>query len=82
MLNLFTAAGEIILAMMLFLLKFTGGLCLIVLVMIVFVILFVFIVGMGYVIVNVGIEVIRDKYNLFDREVNENEERNTDTRNS
>jgi len=67
MIELLSIAGGLILAMLGFLLKFIGSLCMIALVMIVFVILTVFIIGFGWVLGTLGLEFISDKYSIFDK---------------
>jgi predicted membrane metal-binding protein len=63
--------GALILAMLAFLAKFIGSLCLIILAMIVFTILFIVIVGLGWLIVQTAIEIFSDKYSVFKKEQHE-----------
>ena len=81
MIDILTIAGGLILAMLSFLLKFIGSLCMIALVMIVFVILVLFIIGMGWFIGTIALEYISDKHSIFDKEVTKHEERTNDNYN-
>lgn len=76
MIEIFTLAGNIILGLLLFLLKFIGSLCLIALVLIVFVILFISLIGGCYYIGRFWFEM-----NSELKEKN-NEERNNDCNNA
>lgn len=76
MIEVLTIVGGLLLTALGFLAKFLGSLCLIILAMIVFTILFIVLVGMGFVIVTFLLETIREDFNVFDKEINENEERN------
>lgn len=77
MIEVFNIVGGLILAMLVFLAKFIGCLCLIALAMIVFCILFIVLVGGGFVITSKFLEFVNNNYGVFEKtEVTENEERN------
>lgn len=67
MIDVLTVVGGLILTALVFLAKFLGSICLIILALIVFTILFLVLIGMGFAIVTVIIETIRDDFTVFNK---------------
>lgn len=81
MIDILTIVGGLILAALGFTAKFIGSLCLIALALIVFTILFLVLILGGFAITNTILDIVKDKYSVFEKEVTDYEERNTDTHN-